>query len=720
MSVPNPAQGEGRQQYLKRCMTAAMADGMDEGAAFSACSLVCRQHALKDESPSEQLSGSVELLDDAASPDAAGHPRARDGEVQPSSRRFAILGYTGQIINRWYGRLVIDLSGIRLDAHLPALRDHDTDKIVGVVDSHSIDAAGLQLRGTFSGVTEDAREVLALADEGFPWQASVGVWCEVLEEVEPGVVVEVNGQELVGPLDVWRRSYVREISFVPLGADANTAAVSLAAKESMMGKNITEAAPQGGAEDLHETVPQGVPAATPPADAPAPASTPVPQGAAEDLAAAVTAERQRVAGILKLCATHGIRTDEQMRMVDENLSLDAARARVLDLLSSRPGGAPVGVVEMGDDEGKRLRAAAADGLYMACGGVVEKPAPGAEQFRHMGLASFVRLSLRRAKVPGVDYMSNDQLGRKMLGDLNVRMAASTSDFANILGDVLHKKLREGAQAMPNTFAAWTARTSAVDFRDIYGVSLSDVQALPQVLENGEYPVLPMSDSGEKYRVSKYGGRFRLSLEMIVNDDLNAFAALPRKMATAWEVTKANIVYDLLKSSTVTMSDGKPLFDAAHGNLMTSGDRITTAAMAAARKLMRSQKDMMGTPLNIAPAFLLVGAEYENEALVLLKSTALPGDGNNSATFNQWYSSGIVPIVEPRLDLSSGTSPWYLAANPAMAACIEVAYLNNNEGVELFEMPEFETDGLCYKARGVMGCGLVDWRGMVKNPGKAAG
>ena len=65
-------------------------------------------------------------------------------------------------------------------------------------------------------------------------------------------------------------------------------------------------------------------------------------------------------------------------------------------------------------------------------------------------------------------------------------------------------------------------------------------------------------------------------------------------------------------------------------------------------------------------------------------------------------------------------PWFLAANPVLAPTIEVAYLDNMEGVEVFEEPEFLTDGLAYKARGIMGVGAIDWRGMVKNPGKAAG
>lgn len=703
MAIPTPGPNEGRQEFLRRCMSAATADGMDEGAALAACTLVCRQHKLADASPCEQLSGSIELLEDPG-PSGPDTSPGDGGETTPS-RRFAILGYTGAVIERWYGRVIIDLEGMRLDSRLPALRDHEVDHIVGWVDSHSIDASGLQLRGVFSKTSKDSQEVLALADEGFPWQASIGVWAESVEEVEPGVAVQVNGRELAGPLTIWRKTYVREISFVPIGADENTAAVSLAAEERNMDKTQIPAAPQGEPENLSATP------ATPTVSGPAPAAAP-----AADALAAARSERERIVDIMRLCATHGISTEDQTAMISDGLSMDDARARVLDLLAKRPGGQPLGVVETGVDESDKFRAAAIDGLHMALGGRVEKPAPGAESFRSMSLGRLLRLSLRRAGVGNVDYLSPDQAARKFMGDQSLRLSASTSDFTHILGNVLNRQLREGAQAMPQTFTAWTSRTTADDFRERYSVALSDIPALPQVLENGEYPVLQMADSGERYKIYKHGGIFRVSLEMMVNDDLGAFSSLARKMGSAWEVTKGNLVYGLLLSATAKMADGKSLFDAAHGNLMTTGERITATALAGARKLMRLQKAPQGTPLNIAPTYLIVGAEYENEALVLLRSTALP-DGN-SATFNQWQ--GLTPIVESRLDAAGATVPWFLAANPVLAPTIEVAYLDNMEGVEVFEEPEFLTDGLAYKARGIMGVGAIDWRGMVKNPGKAAG
>ena len=80
-------------------------------------------------------------------------------------------------------------------------------------------------------VTVDAAVVLALADEGYPWQSSIGIWADEVKFIEGGQSVKVNGQMVDGPADIWVTSYVRECSFVSLGADAGTAAISLETNE---------------------------------------------------------------------------------------------------------------------------------------------------------------------------------------------------------------------------------------------------------------------------------------------------------------------------------------------------------------------------------------------------------------------------------------------------------------------------------------------------------
>ena len=145
--------------------------------------------------------------------------------------RFSMLALSGKIIpNHWlWGNLALDLKGGKADnKRMPVLREHVAKWIVGFTDTVEFSDKGLILEGPFSQVTEDGIEVLALAKEKFPWQASVFAIPLEIERIFDGEMIEVNGHKLKGPGTVFRKWRLREGSFVALGSDAKTKAVSLA------------------------------------------------------------------------------------------------------------------------------------------------------------------------------------------------------------------------------------------------------------------------------------------------------------------------------------------------------------------------------------------------------------------------------------------------------------------------------------------------------------
>ena len=144
----------------------------------------------------------------------------QDGEVK--NGEFDITAYTGAVVDRWYGKLAIAVDGIQAKAKMPIFREHAREVVVGYSLSHRIEDGAFHVYGKFSTVTDAAREVQALAGEGFPWQASIGVRPLKILSLEEGVSTEVNGQDLAGPAEVWLESEVFETSFVALGADDNT------------------------------------------------------------------------------------------------------------------------------------------------------------------------------------------------------------------------------------------------------------------------------------------------------------------------------------------------------------------------------------------------------------------------------------------------------------------------------------------------------------------
>jgi len=134
---------------------------------------------------------------------------------------FQIEAYTGEVVDRWWGKLVVAVDGIQANQKMPILRDHDRGQIVG----HSLKSwadGSFFVSGQFSKKTKAAQEVKDLAEEDFPWQASIDVRPLTIMEIEHGVEMEVNGRTVPGPAEIWLESKVFETSFVPLGADENT------------------------------------------------------------------------------------------------------------------------------------------------------------------------------------------------------------------------------------------------------------------------------------------------------------------------------------------------------------------------------------------------------------------------------------------------------------------------------------------------------------------
>ena len=87
-----------------------------------------------------------------------------------------IVAYTGGFMTvPGWGPLCIDLSGLEA-GQVAVMADHDANR-TGVVGHGiaTVESGQLIVRGQISGDSEAARQVVAAAKNGFPWQASVGL-----------------------------------------------------------------------------------------------------------------------------------------------------------------------------------------------------------------------------------------------------------------------------------------------------------------------------------------------------------------------------------------------------------------------------------------------------------------------------------------------------------------------------------------------------------------
>lgn len=153
---------------------------------------------------------------------------AAEFQIDGSRRRFQMIAYTGAAMDAAFGTMIIDLDGLEIGrTRKPILRQHDPNRIAGYSDVIE-KSDRLVMRGALSAKTDAGREVAELADEGFPWQASVGIDIDKVDVLEAGSSRTVNGQVINGPAMVISKSMLREASFVPLGADGATSAVVFA------------------------------------------------------------------------------------------------------------------------------------------------------------------------------------------------------------------------------------------------------------------------------------------------------------------------------------------------------------------------------------------------------------------------------------------------------------------------------------------------------------
>ena len=162
---------------------------------------------------------------------------AADAGQPTAPRRFRISAYTGEplLLWNWEYPVVIDLATADISAQsIPALYDHIPDEsyIVGQVERLAIEGPNLtppliaEGRFTPTGTERDyATRVIARADAGYQWQASVGGDPSQVDRVEAGQSITVNGRSYPGPVCVARGVVFREVSFVVLGADRRTSAV---------------------------------------------------------------------------------------------------------------------------------------------------------------------------------------------------------------------------------------------------------------------------------------------------------------------------------------------------------------------------------------------------------------------------------------------------------------------------------------------------------------
>jgi len=435
-----------------------------------------------------------------------------------------------------------------------------------------------------------------------------------------------------------------------------------------------------------------------------PVTTPVDTTAERN--AIIEQERKRTLEISSLARKFNLGQEFEVTAIEQGLTPEQASVRALNILEERnkqttPQGG--GETKVGQNGAERMAKDLEDGLSFRA----DRTLQVSDSAKQLGNLSLIRMAENFLQAGGIgtNSLSNEAIARRTMG---------TTDFTNILANVMNKSLQRAYDQAERTYLPLVSSTTTSDFKALTSTALSALPNFEKVEEGAEYGAAALNDSKEVYSIAKYGNMMTFSWESIINDDLRAFSRVPTLQANAWANTQSNIVWGII-TANANMGDGNALFSSAHGNLAGTGAAISIATLAAAKKAMRNQKaaaKLNSTQtnenyLNLIPVFLVVGPDSELAAQQILA----PITANLQANVNP--NSSLQLIVEPRLT----GNQWYVFASPNRIDTIETCSLAGND-FYTEQQYSFDEDALKYKVRATFGAKALDWRGMYKNAGGA--
>jgi hypothetical protein len=647
-------------------------------------------------------------------------------EADPDKpKRFSMTAYTGgQMSVGYYGPVVLDLAGIEAAADsVPILLDHDTAQIVGHSDALDIKAASIKVAGVVSGGGRSAEEVLIAAKRGFPWKASVGVRPSKTEYVAEGASAKANGKTFKGPLTIVRGGTLVEVSFVPLAADSKTS-VTVAAQAAnlkekkmdkefvqwLVAKGFSEEEIQAMSEakiawlkasfDLEHAKPE--PAAKPEAK---------PVAAEESIAAlraSHAAETTRIAAIRKICA--GSHAELEAAAIADGR--DPKDVELEIMRASRPTGPAIHVADQSLDA-KTIEASLLmqvmhpeASLLKAFGQqTVEK----AHRHRRARLKEIISLccAMEGRNAPGFGATDNEY----------VKAAFSTVSLPGILSNVGHKVMLEAYAAVPGAAGMLCRKLTASDFKTHTGYRMTGDMKFEEVGSNGELAHGKLSESSYTYSVKTYGRIFGLTRQMQINDDMGAFAEIPRAIGRGSALMVERLFWTLVHANTGNF------FHATNANLITKV--LGSEGLKLAVKALEEQTDSEGDPILINGTYLVVPPALRETAEELRVSTTVNTGGAatkekvpSANIYKDRYATVSSPYISNTSFHASATATqYYLWGNPADVAAFGLAYLNGQE-TPAIEDVAVSGEFLGNAWRGYLDVGVcqIDHRGAVKSTG----
>lgn len=307
---------------------------------------------------------------------------------------------------------------------------------------------------------------------------------------------------------------------------------------------------------------------------------------------------------------------------------------------------------------------------------------------------------------------------------NIGEAYSTSDFTNLMGDVLDRQLLANFQSLGHDWRSYCRVSRPLrDFRTVRRLALNGAEGQYEEIVEGEgvkYSTT-LAEDNYTYTPTLYGLAVKFTFRAIMNDDLDAFASIPERLGRGGRRTIEYFVTDLFFDSS---GPDATFFAAGNGNLLTGNPDLAIDALGTAFETLLGFTDSDSEPILVEgvtlvypPALHVTVNNLMNQLSVDV--TTEGGVSGQTVRVNNWIVRNLNPVMNPYIPIictSNGNTSWALFANPNSGRPAgEVGFLAGYEQPALFrksgnaqriagglEMHDFETMDIHFK--GVLGMG----------------
>jgi len=598
-----------------------------------------------------------------------------------SGAKIAGTAYSGNAVNLGWGLPVtIDLAGLALASQLPLIFNHQYSPgyRLGMTQA-SNNGNSITFTGEIDTSTEMGKGI-ASSGRKWPWQASIGADVQEVQCLKSDETAEVNGATAHGPAYIVRKSLLREISVVVLGADPDTH-IQIAAsfhaaqpnqQETPMADNQTKTPSAQAAEPAADQNTQAEPAPAPAVQAAAQPQTPDVAARIADLEARLArAEAQASRPIPNLTLSHN----------DDISPMDLVRAAV----NSAAGIAPE-----------------ATGLSPRTIEAAAKKYPSGLGLKHAVLLA--------AKANGctADYIDASNWYEILPYAGGAKAGYSGLSVSGILSNIANKSIKKGFSYVEQAWRQIADIQSVSDFKTITSYRLTTEGEFDEVGPTGEIKQGTLSEDSWNNQAKTYGLLYALTRQDIINDDMGALTSRAFQFGRKAGLKVNKVFWAAFLANTSSF------FGSGNNNILSSASALAVDTLGALLNKFDGRLDKNGDPIGGQPTILLVPSTLRLTAEGICKDQYVTTTGSNSKTIttSNPHAGKYRPVVSAYLENANisgySAADYYLLDDPAALAAMQVVFLNGRQEPIVEESSaEFSSLGIQWRAYFDFGAALAD-------------